>query len=390
MKKMLCISTCFPSAEKPYYCVYILQQLKEVAKNGFAIDVLIPDDKLDQGVLKEETFDGFRIKRIGYTKRKLFKIFNVYNSRFFKTLRTVFEDNMYDIIQMDIVDVDLIAIVTKLKRYYKVCSYHVHGLNIWRNYKTNHKLFELFQTARKIAVCKKIDIFIGVSNKTSLVISQHIKNNKIHTVYNGVDPSLFYPKKARTDDNVFTIYCVANLIEIKGHRYLIEGFSKAKEKYCDTRMKLVIIGTGPVKEELLKQIDSLGIHNHVILLESLNYPELAEKFREDCDLFVMPSYYESLGCVYLEAMASDIIAVGVKGCGIDEIITDKQNGILLRGQNADDVYSSIDYVLSHKNESKTIAENGMNTVINRFTWAHSGKELARVYREELEKRNGRF
>src|SRR5690606_32658547 len=53
------------------------------------------------------------------------------------------------------------------------------------------------------------------------------------------------------------------------------------------------------------------------------------KFYNKLDLFVLPSYWEALGCVYLEAYNCGVPFIGIKGQGIDEIIPSTEKALFL-------------------------------------------------------------
>ena len=100
-------------------------------------------------------------------------------------------------------------------------------------------------------------------------------------------------------------------------------------------------------------------------------------------IFVLPSFYEALGCVYLEAMASGVAALGIKGCGIDEIITDKENGYLVEPHNTEQIAERILYAIENPEEHARIAMAGYDHVINQYQWVHVAQSLAKVYEEIL-------
>jgi len=97
------------------------------------------------------------------------------------------------------------------------------------------------------------------------------------------------------------------------------------------------------------------------------------------DVFIMPSFYEALGCVYLEAMAMKLPTIGVKGQGIDEIIVNGTNGFLVAPQSSSSIYHILRWVYIHNSQAGQIAERGYNTVKENYRWLDSAEELMKVY-----------
>ena len=124
------------------------------------------------------------------------------------------------------------------------------------------------------------------------------------------------------------------------------AFSKLYQTDKDIRLK--IVGEGVERSSLEAQVKNLGLERVVEFLGRLPYEQVAEKMRES-HVFVLPSYYEALGCVYLEAMACGIPTIGVKGMGIDEIIVDGENGLLTEQKDAESIVVQIKRLSKIKN-----------------------------------------
>lgn len=98
-------------------------------------------------------------------------------------------------------------------------------------------------------------------------------------------------------------------------------------------MKLLLVGDGPAKKQLQHQIESLGIEKLVTMVGSIN-SDLVKYYYQLSDLFLFASTSETFGMVIVEALASGIPVLAVKGPGIVDIITDGFDGILVE----DDIF----------------------------------------------------
>jgi glycosyltransferase involved in cell wall biosynthesis len=153
-------------------------------------------------------------------------------------------------------------------------------------------------------VLDKLNEFQGYSPKNELVL------------YNGVDTSKFYYKEVKKNE-VFTIGCVANFWEIKDQITLIKAVEVLTKQ--GIRVLLRLIGTGPTLESCKSYVLKNNLVDSIVFDKEIKHEKLNQFFNE-IDLFALPSYYEALGCVYLESWATNTPFISVKKQGISEII----------------------------------------------------------------------
>jgi glycosyltransferase involved in cell wall biosynthesis len=96
-------------------------------------------------------------------------------------------------------------------------------------------------------------------------------------------------------------------------------------------------------------------------------------------IFIMTSYPETLGLVYLEAMAAGNIVICSKGWGVDGLILNEQNGYCVNPYTIDDIKIVIEKVLQLTEEERTvIREKSLATVSNMDIENMSMKYLGKV------------
>lgn len=125
------------------------------------------------------------------------------------------------------------------------------------------------------------------------------------------------------------IIAIGRLIRLKGYDLLLSAFAEAAEEFPEWQMD--IFGQGPLREELEKQRDQLGLENRVHF-RGITTDIDAELERSD--IFVLASRIEGFPNVLLEAMAAGV-AVIAADCrfGPGEIIDDGNNGLLVPAEN---------------------------------------------------------
>ena len=138
-------------------------------------------------------------------------------------------------------------------------------------------------------------------------------------LYNGVDTSIFYPKRKNHD--IFTIGCIANFEVLKDHITLL----KAVKYVVDSglKLKLILIGSGPTEQECRKFIENNGLSLVVEFRHEVRHEQLCD-FYNSLDLFVMPSFFEGFGCVFTEAAACGVPFVCCRNQGASEYIPDDE------------------------------------------------------------------
>ena len=382
-KNVLLVTPLFPSTERPYYCIYLLQLFAALKPYGYEVRVLMPDSNLPDGTVKQEQYQDFPLTKIGHRGGLHRELMGKMSPGFARSAEKIIQATQPDVIDLNLCSTATSRFFISLAKKLGIKSVeHYHGLNVFCNYSAAHPLLEKALAFHKIWVARHADAIIGVSKKIGDIVTQKAKKSPVYTVYNGVDTDIFYPATEK-QNAVFTIACVANLIPIKGHKFLLQAARHGIIEH-GYPLKLKIIGIGPEEANLKSLADKLGIADSVEFMGAQNYDAVAREVRK-VDFFIMPSYFEALGCVYLEAMASNVAVLGVNGCGIDEIITDKVNGYLVDPQNTKEIEERILYAVKNPDQHKKIAQAGYDTVTGKYLWKHAGEALDQVYKELLDR-----
>ncbi len=205
-----------------------------------------------------------------------------------------------------------------------------------------------------------------------------VRDAHIQVVYNGVDPSLFYSSPEPVQDSL--ILSVGNLIPIKGHDLLLRAVAAVASSHSHVQCR--IIGDGPERLRLQQFARELHIDDRVQFLGRRPRSEVARAMRQAA-LFALPSWYEGLGCVYLEAMAAERAAIACHGQGIGEIIRHRDNGWLIAPQDLEDLTSALQTLLSDRHLRENIGRNARQTILRAHTLALQATQLLSIYRECL-------
>jgi glycosyltransferase involved in cell wall biosynthesis len=230
---------------------------------------------------------------------------------------------------------------------------------------------KVYRSARKV---------ICVSEKISTTVTGRMgKDACTAVVYNGANPALFAPgpREAATP----TLLVVGNLSPIKGHELVLRALARLNDSYPTLQCR--IIGEGGEEQNLLALSRNLKIADRVHFLGRRSRQEVAAAMRE-CTIFVLPSRYEGLGCVYLEAMSCARPAIGCHGQGIDEVIEHGSNGWLVPARGLDELTQGLRTLLDSFELRTRIGTRARQTILDQFTLSHQAETLVNIYREVLQ------
>jgi len=224
-------------------------------------------------------------------------------------------------------------------------------------------------------------------NRVSLIttvscdLSNHIKKygvrNTFKVVPNAVNTQIFYPHIDKKLDANKKLLLVALFNPIKGIPYLLRAISTVKEKRND--FTLDIVGDGTYRKKYEKYVDELGISDKVKFHGLKNKVEVAQ-FMRNADIFVLPSIWENLPCVLIEALASGLPVITTSVGGIPEIFNE-DFGILIKPKDIKELRDAILYML--ENYKKYSKEKIHDYAKTHFSYESIGKQFDEIYNELL-------
>lgn len=173
--------------------------------------------------------------------------------------------------------------------------------------------------------------------------SVHVK--KSFVLHNGIDAKLFYEEASSSNNNSGKIVlgCVANYLDLKGHVDLLNAVAVLRSRGYGIFVRLV--GNGHERKRCEKLAKDLGVDAEFI--DEMRHEDLPDFYRS-LDLFVMPSYFEGFGCVYVESWACGTPFVACEGQGIEDMIADNEKALwLAKPRDAIDLANKIEYFIQH-------------------------------------------
>ncbi len=174
------------------------------------------------------------------------------------------------------------------------------------------------------------------------------------------------------------VLTVARFTEQKDHATLVSAMPAIVGRFPDIRF--LWVGTGPLKPKLQVMLDQAGMTPYVVWLgRRTDVPDLLRA----CDLFVLPSRYEGLPLVAIEAMASGLPVVGTRVSGTAEVVNHGETGLLVPSGDAQGLAGAVCELLSNPALAARLVELGRAAAAGPFSATRMAAETLTVYRDLL-------
>lgn len=188
--------------------------------------------------------------------------------------------------------------------------------------------------------CNECDHIIAPSREIESIIRSFMVTTPISVVPTGIplekfkngDPYWLHKNYPIPPSNRILLFA-GRLSQEKNIPFLIESFSKVKQKIPNT--SLVLVAGGPLEDELKAMSGDLELTGQdIIFTGQLPFESLVNAYYS-ADLFVFSSLTETQGLVLIEAMAAGLPVVAVRASGVREMVDDGIDG-LLTGEDCDE------------------------------------------------------
>ncbi|MGI9240228.1 MAG: glycosyltransferase family 4 protein, partial [Verrucomicrobiales bacterium] len=169
--------------------------------------------------------------------------------------------------------------------------------------------------------------------------------SKVKRVYNGLDLAPFAESRQATKAEPTLLLSVGRLIEKKGFDDLIRSCARLKALGAPD-FQCVIVGDGPMEDELTSLISELDVHGLVELVGPKSQSEIVGLLGE-ASIFVLPCVTEegggkdNLPTVIMEAMAAGLPCVSTRLAGVPEMVIEGETGLLVDEREPDDFAAAV-------------------------------------------------
>lgn len=222
---------------------------------------------------------------------------------------------------------------------------------------------------------REVDAILCVSQGVRESLERaEVPASKLHVVRNGIDTPAASPDRPRDS----TVLCVGRHVYQKGHTTLLRAWPEVATRVPGAALD--IVGTGPLEPGLRAMARRLGIESSTRFLGQRDDVP-GRMARAGC--VVLPSRWEGLPLVLLEAIMLGAPAVATAVCGSAEVIEDGVTGRLVPPDEPAALAAALVHVLRDPDGARGMGMRARALVRSRFTAAHMAAETAAHYERSL-------
>jgi len=367
----------FAGSEK--YLLKIIPKLKE---KGIEAELLIIYESTYQKAI-EDFIEPMEAAQITFYRLETNSNLSY---RLLKQIHQIIQKNNYDLIHSHLPHADLwcglvklffqpgIKLVSTKHSYDEAYANEVGLINIKKRY---DRFFWVSWLAEKMinrSFCvsqalKKLFVELGIC-----------KNDRVDVIYHGIEPKGEATFKAWEKSVCYQIIMVGRLIDLKGHRFLLQIMPQLINKYGD-QLEVHIVGDGPIKDQLQQMAIDLKVNQQVHFLGFQQ--DVFERLRK-AHVSLCLSTAEGFGLVILESFDAQtpVIAFDVPAC--NEIIEHQKNGILVPPFNTQVLYNEIVELLENNVKSIDLSKQAHKDVRHQFSFDRMVDQTIQFYTKVLE------
>ena len=255
--------------------------------------------------------------------------------------------------------------IRKAKKLRKKIVIHQHGGDFQGYYAglskdRQEKVKEIFSMG---------DVFLVLAPVWKEFFEQIVESEKIVVFPNSVR----VPERFQKEYGQRKLLFLGRICKDKGIGELIDAFSAIREENLACELFL----GGIWEDKALKE----RIEKCPVGIKYLGWitGEKKEEYLRECDIFVLPSYFEGQPVSILEAMSYSCAVAASNVGGIPQMIIDGKTGILFEPKNAESIKEALIGLLKDPDLCKELGENAREKVLDEFSIERNIKEILAIY-----------
>ncbi|MBL8473230.1 MAG: glycosyltransferase family 4 protein [Rhodocyclaceae bacterium] len=221
----------------------------------------------------------------------------------------------------------------------------------------------------------------GEKLRETLIHENGLSEDHVTSVPTGIDTERFAPgdgaaarRALGLDPDCRWIGIVATLRSWKGHLYLLDALAALAR----SDVRLLIVGEGPMRENIEAHVAKLGLAKQVLLAGEQRNPE---HWMRACDVFCLPSYAnEGVPQALMQAMLCGLPVISTPVGAIAEIVADGATGVLVEPRNAAALAAAIARLLDDDRLARSMGAAARAAGEGRFSFGLMIDRMEAIFR----------
>ncbi len=198
---------------------------------------------------------------------------------------------------------------------------------------------------------------------------------KIQVIYNSInlenwDATPAMPLTGKRNDGELVFGCIGRLSSEKGQLFLPEIARILKNKGLKAR--ILVAGTGPLRDQMEDAIDRCKVADYV---ELLGFVESSKSFMATIDCLLIPSHWEGLSTVAIEAMAMNKPVIAFDVAGNPEVVIHQETGFLIPPFDLERFADAMEKFIAQPDLINQLGQSGRQLAQKQFSRAVTNREL---------------
>lgn len=251
----------------------------------------------------------------------------------------------------------------------------------------NNKLKYIFFTHLSAVGLKSFKNYICISQNLRRLLENKGFEGKKYVINNGIDMDKVHIKKGKSvvrleneiNDDDFVICMVARMHPVKNHISIIEAFYKLNKEIDD--IKLLFVGDGELKEQIVKRIEELQLSRNIIIT---GFKENPLDYINASDVSILASFSEG-GAPPLAVLESGAVGIPIICTKVGDLenMIHEPNGILVQSQNSHHIYEGMKKAVLNRDKLSQMGKCLQELVVNNYTMEKFWESYYKAYYEMI-------
>ncbi len=274
--------------------------------DNISIDIACLEEFENEENIKSIEKFGGHVFYSGYKGNKCLKQLCIY-----RKIKSLVRNKQYDAVHIhsDVANKLLVSGLAAKNAGCKNVIFHSHAAGVDGNHRVLKKIFHRFSRIFLPFLGTK---FVACSDLAAAWMYPYIKNDRIVIINNGIDLDKFrFNEKIRQEErkklgisNELLIGHVGRFAYQKNHEYIVKIAEEAKKQ--ELNVKFLFVGTGPKFDEIRYKVEEKQLQDMIIFY---GISSSVQNLFQAMDVFILPSHFEGLPIVGVEAQASGLPAL---------------------------------------------------------------------------------